>query len=222
MTADERRAALAHLAGEAAECRACRLCETRTQVVFHDGGIGAEVMFIGEAPGFHEDKQGKPFVGRAGELLNQLLGEIGLARSEVYIANVLKCRPPNNRDPRPDEIEACKGYLAQQVKLVDPTVVVTLGNFATKLLLKTTAGITRTRGQVYPWWGRHLVPTFHPAAALRGSERVTAQMREDFGLVRGVLDTPPTAATPAVEAEVEAHSPPPSPQPEPTQLGLFR
>jgi DNA polymerase len=162
-------------------------------------------MFVGEAPGATEDLQGVPFVGAAGKLLERLLGEIGLSRSDVYIANVLKCRPPGNRDPQTDEIEACKGYLRSQVELVDPQVVVTLGNFATKLLLKRDVGITRLRGQIYPWWHRQLIPTFHPAAALRGGERVLDDMRHDFQLVRGVLDDGAAA----------------NPDPAAEQLGLF-
>jgi len=184
---------------EAEACTRCGLAETRTQVVFGVGQVGAAVMFVGEAPGFHEDRQGEPFVGAAGKLLDRLLAEIGLDRSDVYIANVLKCRPPGNRDPRPDEIEACQGYLRTQLRLVDPRVVVTLGNFATKLLLKRDVGITRLRGQVYPWWNRHLVATFHPAAALRGGDRVLEQMQADFSLVRGVLDDSVTAAEEAAE-----------------------
>ena len=191
---------LAALAEEASGCTRCGLAATRTHVVFGDGSPTADIMFIGEAPGFHEDQQGIPFVGAAGQLLDRLLGEIGIDRSDVYIGNVLKCRPPGNRDPQPDEIEACKGYLAEQIRLIDPRVVVTLGNFATKLLLKRDVGITRTRGQVYPWWNRHLVPTFHPAAALRGGERVLEQMRQDFALVRSVLaDDTVDEGDPAVE-----------------------
>jgi uracil-DNA glycosylase family 4 len=179
---------LAALAVEVSTCTLCSLAETRTQVVFGDGSPHASVMFVGEAPGFHEDQQGIPFVGAAGKLLDRLLGEIGVPREDTYIGNVLKCRPPGNRDPRPEEIEACKGYLAQQLTLIDPPVVMTLGNFATKLLLKRDVGITKTRGQIYPWWNRTLIPTFHPAAALRGGDRILNQMREDFALVRSVLD----------------------------------
>jgi DNA polymerase len=181
-------AELTELAEIAATCTRCPLAETRTTVVFGTGAHDANVMFVGEAPGHHEDLQGEPFVGAAGKLLGQLLGEIGLTRDEVYIANVLKCRPPGNRDPRPEEIEECKGYLRTQLELVDPAVVITLGNFATKLLLKRDVGITRLRGQVFPWWNRRLVPTFHPAAALRGGEKILSQMREDFALAKQVLD----------------------------------
>ena len=187
-TLEARREALQLLGKQATGCVACRLCESRTQVVFGDGDSAADMMLIGEAPGFHEDQQGLPFVGAAGQLLSRLLSEIGLPRDQVYIANVLKCRPPGNRDPREDEVQACKGYLAQQVKLVDPLVVVTLGNFSTKLLLKTESGITRVRGRVYPWWGRQLVPTFHPAAALRSGASVVGAMQADFGLAKAVLD----------------------------------
>ncbi len=171
---------------------ACRLAETRTQVVFGIGNPDADVMFIGEAPGFNEDQEGEPFVGKAGQLLDRLLGEVALDRPSVYIANVLKCRPPDNRDPRVDEIEACKGYLAAQLELVQPRVVVTLGNFATKLLLKTDTGITKMRGAVYDWWrGIQVVPTFHPSAALRGNPSVMDAMQADFVLVRSVIDRPP-------------------------------
>lgn len=177
-------------------CTDCRLAETRTKVVFGVGSPDADVMIIGEAPGKNEDLQGEPFVGRAGQLLDSLMTEVGIARDQVYIANVLKCRPPGNRDPRPDEIEACKGYLHRQLELVEPTVVVTLGNFATKLLLKTETGITRMRGQRYRWWrGIIVVPTFHPAAALRGRPDVEESMRQDFALVKATIDEPSAPAT---------------------------
>jgi DNA polymerase len=196
---DDPAARLAELGAEAAGCTRCRLAETRTQVVFGVGGHDADLMFVGEAPGYHEDRQGEPFVGAAGKLLDRLLGEIGILRSQTYIANVLKCRPPGNRDPQPDEIEACSDYLREQLRVIDPMVVATLGNFATKLLLKRNVGITRLRGQVYPWWNRRLVPTFHPAAALRGGERVLGQMQEDFALIRAALDSQVEEADPAAE-----------------------
>lgn len=172
-------------------CTACRLSETRTNVVFGVGDPDARLMLVGEAPGKNEDLQGEPFVGAAGKLLDELLGEIGIARHEVYIANVLKCRPPGNRDPREDEIDSCKGFLREQIRMISPDVVMTLGNFATKLLTPTQLGITRMRGQRVEWWlGATLIPTFHPAAALRGGGRVREQMQEDFAIVRMVLDEP--------------------------------
>jgi DNA polymerase len=157
-------------------------------VVFGAGSKDADVLIVGEAPGRQEDEMGLPFVGRSGQLLIKLLGEIELQREDVYIANVVKCRPPGNRDPRPDEIDACKGYLKRQIEIIDPTVVITLGNFSTKLLLVTTTGITRMRGRAYEWWGRFLVPTFHPAAALRGGERVANDIRADLVIVRNIID----------------------------------
>ena len=198
---------LADLGVRASVCTDCRLSETRTNVVFGVGRPDADVMMVGEAPGRNEDLEGEPFVGAAGHLLNRLLAEVGMRREEVYIANVLKCRPPGNRDPRPDEIESCKGYLRGQLDLVDPKVVMTLGNFATQLLLRTNTGISRMRGRSYRWWrDKVLIPTFHPAAALRGGERVTDQIREDLALMRSVLDS--MNAGEGVTAE-------------PEQLGLF-
>ena len=181
---------LAALGARASVCTDCRLSESRTNVGFGVGRSDADVMMVGEAPGRNEDLEGEPFVGAAGRLLNRLLDELGMGRHEVYIANVLKCRPPHNRDPRPDEIESCKGYLRGQLDVVDPKVVMTLGNFATQLLLRTNTGISRMRGRSYKWWkDKVLIPTFHPAAALRGGERVTDQIREDLALMRSVLDS---------------------------------
>ncbi|MEA3501263.1 MAG: uracil-DNA glycosylase [Actinomycetota bacterium] len=207
---------LDELRAEALVCTACRLSEDRTQVVFGGGNPQADVVFVGEAPGRREDEQGIPFVGPSGQLLDRLLGEIELERADVYIANVVKCRPPGNRDPRPDEIDACKGYLREQLRLIDPKVVVTLGNFSSKLLLKTETGITRVRGTAYEWWGRYLVPTFHPAAALRGSAQVLEDMRYDFALVRDAIDGNLDRDT----VEVEAGAPTMS-DADPEQLGLF-
>jgi uracil-DNA glycosylase family 4 len=157
-------------AGSVAGCTRCRLAQGRTQVVFGAGNPGADLLFVGEAPGFHEDKQGVPFVGQAGKLLERLLGGVGLRREDVYIANVLKCRPPGNRDPQPDEIEACEPHLFRQIELIEPLVIATLGNFATKLLSGRPEGITRVHGreQRLTIAGRNvlLYPLYHPAAAL--------------------------------------------------------
>ena len=205
---------LAEAAAEAAGCTRCRLAEGRTQVVFGAGDPDADLMFIGEGPGFHEDKQGEPFVGAAGQLLNRVLGEIGLTREQVYIGNIVKCRPPGNRDPRPDEIEACTPWLVEQVSLIQPRVVVTLGNFATKFVLNTETGITRLRGQVHDWHGRTVIPTFHPAAILHGGGEKSRQFQlllEDFRLVRSTLDstTRPLPDPDRPGAAVDATAPPP-------------
>ncbi len=169
------------MAAEAATCTRCRLAEERTQVVFGTGTPSAALMFIGEGPGAEEDRQGLPFVGRSGRLLDQLLlEELALHRESVYIANVVKCRPPGNRDPKPDEIDACRPYLTAQLDLIRPAVVVTLGRFAAQWLLETTEGITKLRGRSYPFAHGVLIPTLHPAAALRGGAEPLAQMRADF------------------------------------------
>lgn len=147
-------------------CTRCDLCETRTQIVFGDGNPRARILVVGEAPGKNEDLQGIPFVGAAGKFLDELLADAGLAREDIFIANVLKCRPPANRNPQPHEIEACAPFLRAQTKIIDPAVIVTLGNFATQFILRTNVGITRLRGTVQQA-GRFLVlPTFHPAAAI--------------------------------------------------------
>jgi uracil-DNA glycosylase len=189
---------------EASTCTLCRLANGRTQVVFGVGDPHADLMFIGEGPGFHEDKQGQPFVGAAGQLLTRMLNEIGLAREQVYIANTVKCRPPNNRDPLPDELDACTPYLREQIKLVDPHVVVTLGNFATRYVLQQQVSISRVRGQRFRIGTRIVIPTFHPAAILHGGGDGSPQMealRSDFQAVRAAL------------AEI--------PEPVEEQLGLF-
>jgi uracil-DNA glycosylase family 4 len=189
-TGDPVREALATLAAEASGCTRCPLAATRTTVVFGEGDAHAAVMVVGEGPGREEDLQGRPFVGRSGQLLDRLLAEeAGLRREDVYIANVVKCRPPGNRDPLPDEIEACHRYLAAQVAQVHPRVVLTLGNFSTRTLLSTKEGITKLRGRPHPWGpdGTVVLPTFHPAAALRGGGEVLARMRADFVRVKELL-----------------------------------
>jgi len=216
-----------HAYGElTASCTRCRLAQGRTQVVFGSGDPNAELMFVGEAPGFHEDKQGAPFVGQAGKLLERLLEGIGLDRSHVYICNVLKCRPPGNRDPQPDEIEACEPHLFRQIELIEPRVVASLGNFATKLLSGRPLGITRVHGQEQEvtLGARRvlLYPIYHPAAALY-TPAMLKVLESDFAripaLLNGVADaTPPPAPAfvpaPAAPASAEAAEPV-------GQLGLF-
>jgi len=223
--AAERRERLVGLYKEVQECTRCPLYETRTQAVFGAGNADADLMFVGEAPGAEEDRQGLPFVGRSGQLLNQMLGEIGLSREDVFIANVLKSRPPGNRDPQPLEIQACEPYLWEQVRLIEPRVVCTLGNFATKLLTGSPTGITKVRGtpQVHDLGGRtvYLLPLFHPAAALR-TPAVKETLRADLATIPELLRRPLPSGTPSpeeiAEAEEEGGSTPPPPS---DQLGFF-
>lgn len=169
-------------------CTLCGLAETRTQVVFGVGDPHAELLFVGEGPGEQEDLQGEPFVGRAGQLLTRLIEGIGLTRADVYIANVVKCRPPGNRDPLPVEIETCRPYLEAQLGFIDPSVVVTLGNFATKLLLQTKEGITKLRGREFPFRdGAVIIPALHPSAVLRNTGASLAQTRADFVMIKRAL-----------------------------------
>jgi DNA polymerase len=181
-------ASFAELEREALACTRCPLAAARTQVVFGTGDPEADLLFVGEGPGEQEDLSGEPFVGRAGRLLTSLIEGVGLTRAEVYIANVVKCRPPGNRDPLPLEIESCRPYLEAQVEFIDPKVVVTLGNFATKLLLETREGITRLRGREFPFReGAVLIPVFHPSAVLRNGGAALAQARADFVTVKRAL-----------------------------------
>ncbi len=177
----------AELATTASTCTKCPLAEHRTQVVFGVGDEHADLVFVGEGPGAEEDRQGIPFVGRAGQLLTRLIEGIGLSRDDVYICNVVKCRPPGNRDPLPTEIEACRPYLDAQLDFLAPRVVVTLGNFATRLLLDTKEGITKLRGREQPYRDGVLIPTLHPAAVLRNGGAALAQARADFVLVKRAL-----------------------------------
>ncbi len=223
--AAERRERLVALYREVESCTRCPLHETRTKAVFGAGNADADLMFVGEAPGAEEDRQGLPFVGRAGQLLNQLLGEIGLAREDVFIANVLKSRPPGNRDPQPLEIAACEPYLFEQVRLIEPKVVCTLGNFATKLLTGSPVGITKVRGtpQLHELGGRDvfLLPLLHPAAALR-TPAMKETLRADFATIPALLSGPPPDPIPSAEeiaeAEAEGGSTPPPPA---DQLDMF-
>ncbi len=211
---------LQEYADAVAGCTRCRLAQGRTQVVFGSGNARADLMFVGEAPGFHEDKQGVPFVGQAGRLLDKLLAGIGMARGDVFVANVLKCRPPGNRDPQPDEIEACESHLFRQIALIEPVVVATLGNFATKLLSGRQLGITKVHGQEQKTTigGRDvlLYPIYHPAAALY-TPAMLKVLEADFArlpeLLGRAMEPPPAPVEPEltlVAAGVPAE-----------QLGLF-
>jgi uracil-DNA glycosylase len=226
-TAEQRREELVGLFNEVKACTRCPLHETRTKAVFGAGNADADLMFVGEAPGAEEDRQGLPFVGRAGQLLNQMLGEIGLAREDVFIANVLKSRPPGNRDPQPLEIEACRPFLFEQVRLIEPRVLCTLGNFATKLLSGNPEGITRVHGvpQVHEIGGRgvFLLPLFHPAAALR-TPSVKETLRADFELLPKLIAGPPPGrpAGAAEDAPDEAaEGRPDQAPPSDEQMGFF-
>ena len=220
-SARDRREELVSLYRRASVCTLCPLAEGRTQVVFGNGNADADLMFVGEAPGFHEDQQGLPFVGRAGKLLDELLAGIGMTREDVFVCNLLKCRPPGNRDPQPDEIESCRPYLYKQVELIEPKVVATLGNFSTKLLTRSSRGIRSVRGrpQVHELGGRRvrIFPLYHPAAALR-TPAVRAELEEDFARLPGLLAEPalepagPPRPAAAAVAEPEAAA---------SQLDLF-
>ncbi len=205
------------------DCQKCRLSSGRTQVVFGVGNPHADIMFVGEGPGYYEDKQGEPFVGAAGKLLTELLESVGLSRKEIYIANVVKCRPPNNRDPQPDEIETCQPFLLQQIKLINPRLVCSLGNFATQTLLGQKVGITKVRGRTFRRPDFTLFPLLHPAAALhQGNLRVP--LKEDFEKLKTVLDkmknpedtSSPTGSNPIIQENSQDEVPN-----QPTQMNLF-
>jgi len=218
------RDALAAHAVETAGCTRCRLAQGRTQVVYGVGNPAADLMFVGEAPGFHEDQQGYPFVGQAGKLLDKLLAGIGLSRGDVYIANVIKCRPPGNRDPQPDEIEACEGHLFRQIELIEPVLIATLGNFATKLLSGKQHGITRVHGtpQEATVGGRRvtLYPIYHPAAALY-TPAMLKTLEDDFARIPTLLDGPAPALAPVRERLDLMPTPQPAAVLAQEQLGLF-
>jgi DNA polymerase len=233
-TAADRRELLKAVYDQARGCENCALHQTRTNVVFGAGNADAELMFIGEAPGANEDKLGLPFVGQAGKLLDKLLGEIGMERKDVFVANVLKCRPPDNRDPQPQEIEACQAYLRQQVDLIEPTVICTLGNFSTKLLRGDSTGISRLHGReetrVIGSRAVRLYPLFHPAAALY-TPSMLETLRVDFQRIPDLLGlgAPPQPdwnplleldEEPIPEPEEPRHAEPAAAGAAP-QLGLF-
>ena len=228
---EERREALKAVYHQARDCTRCpQLAATRNTVVFGSGNADADLMFVGEAPGKNEDEQGLPFVGQAGKLLDTLLEEIGLQRADVFICNTLKCRPPGNRDPHPEEIENCHDYLLSQIELIQPRVICTLGNFATKLLRADPTGITRLHGRaevrVVGTRAVRLYPIHHPAAALY-TRSLQDTLREDFARLPALLEAP-APDQPALERD----EPEPEPEPEPVaadpgqdpgaeQLGLF-
>jgi uracil-DNA glycosylase len=207
------------------DCQRCRLSSGRTQVVFGTGNPQADIMFVGEAPGCYEDRQGEPFVGAAGKLLTELLQSVGLRREDIFIANVIKCRPPNNRDPLPDEIDTCKPFLLQQIECIRPKLVCTLGNFATQTLLEKKVGITKVRGQVIHLPNFIVFPLLHPAAALHQGN-LRGPLMEDFQKLKSVLDDMNQPA--ALPDEASSPSRSISPQPEkdtpsepPIQMTLF-
>ena len=179
---------LQELAHSLHNCQRCKLAKLgRTQVVFGVGNPNAQVMFVGEGPGFNEDRQGEPFVGAAGKLLNELFQSAGLSRAEIYIANVVKCRPPNNRDPEPDEVETCKPFLFQQIDCIRPKLVCTLGRWSTETILERKVSITKIRGQAIRHKNLVVFPLLHPAAALHQGNLLPA-LREDFGKLKHYLD----------------------------------
>jgi uracil-DNA glycosylase len=218
-SAQQRRERLVEVFNEASVCQKCPLSATRTKVVFGSGNADADLMFVGEAPGAEEDRQGLPFVGRAGALLTQLIEGIGMKREDVFITNVLLCRPPGNRDPQPLEIESCEPYLLEKMRLIEPRVVCTLGNFATKLLTGSRTGISKVRGepQVHSVGGRtvFVMPLFHPAAALR-TPSVEDTLRADFARLPELLEQSLPEAPVAEEAVSGARE-----LVEADQLGLF-
>ena len=174
---------------EVSECTKCSLAADRKQPVFGTGSVSADLMLIGEGPGAEEDRLGVPFVGRSGKLLDTLLlEEMNIDRSLCYISNVVKCRPPENRDPKAEEVEACSPYLKKQLEIIEPKVILTLGNFATRLLLDPKIGITELRGKLYQYLGFTLIPTFHPAAALRGRAGVIENMRADLRKAKEIIN----------------------------------
>ena len=233
-TAAERRELLKAVWEEARRCTACPLHQTRTTVVFGAGNADADLMFVGEAPGANEDRMGLPFVGQAGKLLDRLLDEIGLARTDVFVANTLKCRPPDNRDPHPKEIEACQAYLHRQVELIEPVVICTLGNFSTKLLRGDNTGISRLHGhdevRVIGSRAVRLYPLYHPAAALY-TPSMLETLRTDFQRIPKLLTLGPPAQPEPASPLPELDEPLPElEEPEPVveevvgavaQLGLF-
>lgn len=208
---------LQELSASLYDCQRCKLAKLgRTQVVFGTGNPHASIMFVGEAPGYYEDQQGEPFVGAAGRLLNELLASAGLSRSDVYIANVIKCRPPNNRDPEPDEVDTCKPFLLRQIELIGPKLVCTLGNWATQTILERKVGIMKVKGQAIRLERFVVFPLLHPAAALHQGN-LLEPLREDFKKLKAYLDRMSAPDT-STALSASTLSPPAATQ---SQLDLF-
>jgi len=208
---------------EIRDCRECALYRSRNRFVFGSGSAYAEIMFVGEAPGKNEDLQGFPFVGRAGSILDELLESIGMTKKDVFIANVLKCRPPKNRDPQSEEIDACKKYLFKQIEIIDPKIICTLGKYSTQLILDTKDGITGLRGKVFEKDGRMILPINHPAAVLYNPSRMGI-LKNDFARIKGLLDSDhkvgPSIASTQKQIDKETNDSSRS-EKDSEQLGLF-
>lgn len=212
---------LQELAQSLLNCQRCKLAKLgRSQVVFGVGNPHASIMFVGEAPGFNEDQKGEPFVGAAGKLLNDLLASAGLSRDHIYIANVIKCRPPNNRDPEQDEVETCKPFLMQQIQLIRPKLVCTLGNWATQTLLERKVGITKVKAQAFYMTDFVLFPLLHPAAALHQGNLLPT-LKEDFKKLKEFLDRHSKPAEPTSIAPTPAAPVLNIESPQPAQMDLF-
>lgn len=212
---------LEELAKSLVNCDRCKLATLgRSQVVFGVGNPHASIMFVGEAPGFNEDQKGEPFVGAAGKLLNDLLASAGLSRDQIYIANVIKCRPPNNRDPEPDEVETCKPFLMQQIQLIKPKLVCTLGNWATQTLLERKVGITKVKAQAFYMKDFVLFPLLHPAAALHQGNLLPT-LKEDFKKLKEFLDKNTKPAEPTSSTQTPAAPVLNIESPQPAQMDLF-
>jgi DNA polymerase len=205
------------------DCRECALHRSRNRFVFGSGSAYAEIMFVGEAPGKNEDLQGLPFVGRAGNILDELLESIGMTRKDIFIANVLKCRPPGNRDPQSEEINTCKEYLFEQIEIIDPKIICTMGKYSTQLILDTKDGITGLRGKVFEKDGRMILPINHPAAVLYNPSRMEI-LKNDFARIERLLNSDhkvePPMAGPQKQIDKEANDSGKD-EKDSKQLGLF-
>ncbi len=217
---DDKRERLKSFFYKIKDCRQCGLHSSSTRFVFGSGSATAELMFVGEAPGRNEDLQGLPFVGRAGKILDDLLGSIGMDRKEVFIANVLKCRPPANRDPKLEEIDTCKEYLFEQINIINPKIICTLGKYSTQLILDTSHGITGLRGKVFRKDGRTILPINHPAAVLYNPSRMEI-LQNDFLRIKNIMDSGYRTGPPPAEKDEEGEHKADNENYDSEQLGLF-